>query len=80
MQVAMPKVCTKKQSYVWMLMRSLQSLDYIENCGESLSGQKKVYYEKTKYRDLALITLLLGTGIRVSECVGLDMNDVDFQE
>lgn len=54
-------------------------LDYIENCGDSLTGQKKVYYEKTKYRDLALITLLLGTGVRVSECVGLDINDVDFK-
>ena len=42
-------------------------LDYIEHAGDQLSGQKKAYYEKTKTRDLALITLLLGTGIRVSE-------------
>src|SRR5699024_4362246 len=27
---------------------------------------------------IAIITLLLGTGIRVSECVGLDLEDVDF--
>lgn len=55
-------------------------LDYIENCGESLTGQAAAYYQKTKERDLALITLLLGTGIRVSECVGLDIEDVDFRE
>ena len=54
-------------------------LDYIEHCGDSLTGQKKVYYEKTKERDLAIVTLLLGTGIRVSECVGLDIEDVDFK-
>ena len=54
-------------------------LDFIERGGDNLTGQKRMYYEKTKERDLAIITLLLGTGIRVSELVGLDMNDVDFK-
>lgn len=54
-------------------------LDLIEHGGDKLTGQKKVYYEKTRIRDLAIVKLLLGTGIRVSECVGLDIGDVDFR-
>lgn len=53
-------------------------LDNVES-GESMTKQQQHYHEKTKIRDLALITLLLGTGIRVSECVGLDIKDVDFR-
>ncbi len=34
--------------------------------------------QKTQLRDTALITLLLNTGIRVSECAGLDLDDVNF--
>ena len=52
-------------------------LDSIE-AGDKLTKSQKKYYDKTRLRDIALITLLLGTGIRVSECVGLDFNDIDF--
>lgn len=52
-------------------------LDEVETA-ESMTKAQKKYHEKTKLRDLAIMTLLLGTGIRVSECVGLDINDVDF--
>ena len=51
-------------------------LDEAES-GEKLTERQKIYHNKTKKRDMAILTLLLGTGIRVSECVGLDLNDID---
>ncbi len=53
-------------------------LDIVEG-GGAMSASQRRYHEITKSRDLALLTLMLGTGIRVSECVGLDIDDVDFK-
>ena len=53
-------------------------LDEVEE-GECLTEKQKAYHAKTKLRDLAMMTLLLGTGLRVSECFGLNIHDVDFR-
>ncbi|MBQ6590469.1 MAG: tyrosine-type recombinase/integrase [Lachnospiraceae bacterium] len=48
--------------------------------GAELTANQQRFHKKTRQRDLAILTLLLGTGIRVSECVGLDLEDIDFKE
>jgi len=53
-------------------------LDMVES-GEKLTAKQQQYHERTKLRDIAIITLLLGTGMRVSECVGLNLLDFDFE-
>ena len=48
--------------------------------GEQMSKGQQKYQKITAKRDFALLSLFLGTGIRVSECVGMNINDVDFEE
>lgn len=54
-------------------------LDEVEN-GKKLTERQQSLHKNTKRRDLAIISLLLGTGIRVSECVGININDLNFEE
>ena len=75
-KVDMPKIHEK--SIIRMEPNEVaEFLDNVES-GNKLTKKQIESHKKLKVRDLALLTLLLGTGIRVSECVGLDIKDVDF--
>lgn len=54
-------------------------LDLVEN-GDKLTKGEKRYFNKNSIRDFAILTTMLGTGIRVSECVGLNLEDLDIEE
>lgn len=42
------------------------------------SERQRKFCKKSQLRDTAICTLLLYTGIRVSECVGIDLDDLNF--
>lgn len=57
----------------------IQFLDYVQNEYEaSLSPAEKKYYKRDKERDFAMLSLFLGTGIRVNELSNLRLKDIDF--
>lgn len=48
--------------------------------GSRLTKMQKGFHKHTKVRDFAMLSLFLGTGIRISECVGLNIEDIDFEQ
>lgn len=52
-------------------------LETVES-GKNLSKRQEAYLKINGLRDIAILRLMLGTGIRISECIGLDINDIDL--
>ena len=76
--VALPKL-KKDKNIVRMNNYEVQAiLKAIDDGNAFASERQRKYNQKTRGRDLAILTLMLNTGIRVSECNGLDLTDVDF--
>ena len=56
----------------------MRMLNLAQN-GEKFSGHQQKYQRLTAKRDFAILSLFLGTGIRVSECVGINIGDIDLE-
>ncbi|HJF20406.1 MAG TPA: tyrosine recombinase XerS [Enterococcus columbae] len=76
-------VRTKKmEPMIFFDNEGLDFLDFIENRYEKLlaSRQAVAFFEKNKIRDLAIIGLFLGTGIRLSELVNINLRDLELSD
>jgi integrase/recombinase XerC len=75
--VPLPK---KHEKPIMLLERDeMQKLLEAVSSGEQLSPRQAAFHKLTRARDFAIVMLFLGTGIRVSECVGIDLEDLDFR-
>ncbi len=77
-KVAMPKL--REKEIIRLENDEVQEVfELLDTESTFISEQQNAYNNNnTKVRDNAIITLLLGTGIRVSECVGLNLDDINF--
>ncbi len=75
-KVATPKIHEKE--IIRLENNEVTSLLDTAEIGSGLSNHASGYHDKTKIRDCAILTLFLGTGIRISELVGLNNDSIDF--
>ena len=75
-----PKVIKDKRIIYLTDEECIRLLDVIEYGSDNVPAHQMAYLQRTRCRDLAIITLMLNTGIRRSECVGLNLTDINLTE
>ena len=75
--VPLPKVHEKP--IIRLSREEMSRILSVSQTGEALSKGQQKFQKITAKRDFAMLSLFLGTGIRVSECVGIDLNDLDME-
>jgi len=73
-----PKI--KDKTIIRLTADEITKLIKIVETGEGLTSREREYHKKTVLRDTAIIVLLLDTGIRLSELIGINIKDVFFDE
>ncbi len=76
--IALPKVHEKP--IIRLSESEMSRLLSVAETGEKLTARQQQYQKLTAKRDYAMLSLFLGTGIRVSECVSLNIADVNLED
>lgn len=74
--VSLPKLHEKP--ILHLVGTEVERLLNVAEDGFDLTETQQKFHAHTRKRDYAILMLFLGTGIRVSECVGIDITDLDF--
>ena len=69
---------TKEKAKVYLDVDEIANLIDAADHGDKLTSHQKKFHAFTRSRDVALLSLFSGTGIRISECVGLNIEDIDL--
>lgn len=77
-KVSLPKLHEKE--IIRLDIAEMVKLLNLADSGDKFSKHQKAYHNNIKVRDVAILTLFLGTGIRNSELVGLNVDDINFED
>ena len=77
-KISLPKLHEKE--IIRLDISEMVKLLNLADSGDKFSEHQKAYHNSLKVRDVAILTLFLGTGIRNSELVGLNVEDINFED
>lgn len=76
-KVDIPKIHNK--NIIRLEPEEVSEIIRISENGTNLTKNQRYFHKYTQLRDTAILSLFLGTGIRISELVGIDIKDINFQ-
>ena len=77
---AIENVKKRKKELIYLDKKEQSSLLEVIQSGEGMTKRQQKYLDKNVLRELCICSLLLDTGIRVSELVGIDLDDINMDK